>query len=45
MEPWILWIIALSIAVIGMAVAWVGLAREVRRSEVRPGLGEMPGDE
>lgn len=41
MEPWILWIIALSIAIGGMAVAWIGLAREVR-----PDLGELEsGDE
>ena len=42
MEPWILWIIALSIAIGGMAVAWIGLAQEVRRADIGLDLGELP---
>lgn len=46
METWVLWVIALSIAIGGMAVAWIGLAREVRRADIGPDLGELePGDE
>ena len=46
MYAWILWTIALGIAVVGMAVAWIGLAHETRRVDIRPDLGELePGDE